>query len=144
MYTEKVMEYFTKQENVGEIPDADGEGTITSPTCGDLMKVTIRVTDGVLSDVKVKTFGCGAAIASAAMLTELVKGMPVDKAKSVTNMDVAEALGGLPSQKLHCSNLAADALQEAIKDYEEQGDAPGGERGKRKEVPCQLEEKQEA
>ena len=103
--------------NVGEIPDAEGVGTVGNPVCGDLMTVYIKVKDDRLEDVKFKTFGCGAAIATSSMITELAKGKTIEEALKITRGDVAESLGGLPPIKMHCSNLAADALHEAIKDY---------------------------
>ena len=117
MYSEKVMEHFTNPRNVGEVEQADGEGQVGNPICGDIMKLSIKVEDDRIVDIKFKTFGCGAAIASCSMLTEMAKGKTLEEAGAITNRDVAEALGGLPSVKMHCSNLAADALQEAIDDY---------------------------
>lgn len=117
MYTEKVMEHFQNPRNVGEIPDADGEGLVGNPVCGDIMKLFIKVKDGIITDVKFKTFGCGAAIATSSMVTEMVKGMTIDEALKVSNKVVAEALDGLPPNKMHCSNLAADALHRAIENY---------------------------
>ena len=107
-----------KPRNVGEIPDADGVGTVGNPVCGDLMTMYIKVKDNKLEDVKFKTFGCGAAIATSSMTTELAKGKTIEEALKITRADVAESLGGLPPIKMHCSNLAADALHEAIKDYQ--------------------------
>jgi nitrogen fixation NifU-like protein len=117
MYSEKVMEHFSNPRNVGEIPDADGVGTVGNPICGDMMSVYIKVEDDRIADIKFKTFGCGAAIATSSMITELAKGKTLDEATKITRGDVAEELGGLPPIKMHCSNLAADALHEAIKDY---------------------------
>ncbi|AVX19679.1 MULTISPECIES: Fe-S cluster assembly scaffold protein NifU [Carboxydocella] len=117
MYTEKVMDHFTNPRNVGEIPDADGVGQVGNPSCGDIMKIFIKVDNDVITDIKFKTFGCGAAVATSSMVTEIVKGKTIQEALQVTNKDVAEALEGLPPQKMHCSNLAADALHAAIKDY---------------------------
>ncbi len=117
MYSEKVMDHFMKPRNVGEIPDADGIGTVGNPVCGDLMTVYIKVKENRLEDVKFKTFGCGAAIATSSMVTELAKGKTVEEALKITKGDVADSLDGLPSVKMHCSNLAADALHAAIKDY---------------------------
>lgn len=111
------MEHFTNPRNVGEIPDADGIGEVGNPVCGDIMRLYIKVEDGVIKDVRFKTFGCGAAIATSSMLTELVKGKSLEEAMKITNKAVAEALDGLPAQKMHCSNLAADALHKAIEDY---------------------------
>lgn len=117
MYSEKVMEHFRNPKNVGEIPDADGVGTVGNPVCGDMMSIYIKVKDNHLTDVKFKTFGCGAAVATSSMITELAKGKSLEDALKITRRDVAESLGGLPTVKMHCSNLAADALHEAIKDY---------------------------
>jgi nitrogen fixation NifU-like protein len=117
MYTEKVMDHFSNPRNVGEIQDASGVGEVGNPTCGDIMKIFIKVEDDIITDVKFKTFGCGAAIATSSMVTEMVKGKTLDEAAKITNKAVAEALDGLPPKKMHCSNLAADALQKAIEDY---------------------------
>lgn len=116
-YTEKVMDHFMNPRNIGEIPDADGVGTIGNQVCGDMTNVYIKVTDGRISDIKFKTFGCGAAIATASMATELALGKTLQEALAITRDAVAEALDGLPEAKLHCSNLAADALHAAIKEY---------------------------
>jgi len=117
MYNERVMDHFQNPRNVGEIEDADGIGQVGNPQCGDIMKIYIKVKDDVIEDIKFKTFGCAAAIATSSIITEMVKGKTIDEALKVKNLDVAKELGGLPPVKLHCSNLAADALQEAIKDY---------------------------
>jgi len=117
MYSEKVMEHFSNPRNVGEIADADGVGNVGNPKCGDVMKIFIKVEDDHLKDIKFKTFGCGAAIATSSMVTEMAKGKSLDEALEISNKTVAEALDGLPPQKMHCSNLAADALHEAIGDY---------------------------
>lgn len=117
MYSDKVMDHFSNPRNVGEIPNADGEGTVGNPTCGDLMTIYIKVKDDVIEDIKFKTFGCGAAIATSSMVTEMAMGKTVDEALKITRNDVADALEGLPPVKMHCSNLAADALQAAIEDY---------------------------
>jgi nitrogen fixation NifU-like protein len=117
MYTEKVMDHFRTPHNMGEIPDADGVGTVGNPVCGDLMTIYIKVKDDKLADVKFKTFGCGAAIATSSMVTDLAKGKTLDEAMKITRANVAENLGGLPPVKMHCSNLAADALHAAIEDY---------------------------
>lgn len=116
-YSEKVMEHFKNPRNVGEIPDADGIGHIGNPVCGDIMELYIKVKDNILTDVKFKTFGCGAAIATSSMITELVKGKTLDEALKISNRAVVEALDGLPPAKLHCSVLAEDALKSAIDDY---------------------------
>ena len=117
MYSEKVMDHFKNPRNMGEIPDADGIGTVGNPVCGDIMEVYIKVKDKRIVDIKFKTFGCGAAIATSSMVTELAKGKTLDEAKKITRANVAESLGGLPKIKMHCSNLAADALHHAIEDY---------------------------
>jgi len=116
-YTEIVKDHFFNPRNVGEIRDADGVGTVGNPTCGDVMTIYIKVKDEIIIDIKFKTFGCAAAIATSSILTELAKGKMLDEALEITRDDVANELGGLPAIKLHCSNLAADALREAIKDY---------------------------
>lgn len=116
-YSDKVMEHFRNPRNVGEIPDASGVGKIGNPVCGDIMNLYIRVENNVIVDAKFKTFGCGAAIATSSMVTELVKGKTVDEALKLSNRAVAEALGGLPPLKMHCSLLAEEALKSAIKDY---------------------------
>jgi nitrogen fixation NifU-like protein len=117
MYSEKVMDHFTNPRNVGELPDADGVGTEGNPVCGDMMKIFIKVADDKVTDAKFQTFGCGAAIAVSSMVTEMVKGMTLDEALKITKASLAEALDGLPPQKMHCSNLGADALRKAIEDY---------------------------
>jgi nitrogen fixation NifU-like protein len=118
MYTEKVMDHFKNPRNMGEIPDADGVGTVGNPVCGDLMTFYIKVKDNRIEDVKFKTYGCGAAIATSSMTTELAKGKTLEEAMKLTRGSVAESLGGLPPVKMHCSNLAADALHAAIEDYQ--------------------------
>ncbi len=117
MYTEKVMEHFRNPRNMGEIPDADGVGTVGNPVCGDLMTIYIKVKDNRLADIKFKTFGCGSAIATSSMITELAKGKTLEEGLKITRANVADSLGGLPPIKMHCSNLAADALHAAIEDY---------------------------
>lgn len=117
MYTKKVMDHFMNPRNMGEIPDADGVGTVGNPVCGDMMTVYIKVRDNRLEDVKFKTFGCGAAIATSSMVTELAKGKTIEEAIKITKADVAESLGGLPPIKMHCSVLAVDGLSEAIYEY---------------------------
>jgi len=116
-YTEKVKDHFFHPRNVGEIKDADGVGTVGNPRCGDVMTIYIKVKDERISDIKFKTYGCAAAIASSSIATEMVKGKTLDEAMKLTRDKVADELGGLPAIKMHCSNLAADALHEAIKDY---------------------------
>ncbi len=117
IYSEKVMDHFTNPRNVGEIADADGVGEVGNAKCGDIMKMYIKVDGGVISDVKFKTFGCGAAIATSSMATELIKGKTIDEALKLTNRAVVEALEGLPPAKLHCSVLAEQAMKSAIADY---------------------------
>jgi len=118
MYTEKVMDHFSNPRNVGEIKDANGIGEVGNAKWGDIMRIYLKVDDNdVITDVKFKPFGCGAAIATSSMVTEMVKGKKIDEALEISNQAVADALGGLPPVKMHCSNLAADALHEAIKDY---------------------------
>ena len=117
MYSEKVMDHFTNPRNVGEIEKADAVGTVGNPECGDIMKLSVKIENDIITDVKFKTFGCGAAIATSSMVTELVKGKRLDEAERISNATVAEALDGLPPVKMHCSNLAADALHAAIEDY---------------------------
>jgi nitrogen fixation NifU-like protein len=117
-YSEKVMDHFTNPRNVGEIADADGVGGVGNPVCGDMMEFYIKVDGDRLSDVKFKTFGCGAAIAVSSMVSEMAKGKTLEEAKQITNADVAAELDGLPKNKMHCSNLGADALHKAIEDYE--------------------------
>jgi nitrogen fixation protein NifU and related proteins len=116
-YSDKVMDHFSKPRNVGEIKDADGIGEIGNPTCGDMMTFYIKVKDNIIDDVKFKTFGCGAAIAVSSMVSEMAIGKTIDEALKISNKDVAEELGGLPKNKLHCSNLGADALHKAIENY---------------------------
>jgi nitrogen fixation NifU-like protein len=118
VYSEKVMEHFANPHNVGEIPDADGIGKVGNPQCGDVMWLYIKVKNNIITDIKFKTFGCGAAIATSSMITELARGKTLDEAKKISRQDVADSLDGLPPTKMHCSNLASDALREAIKDYE--------------------------
>jgi len=117
MYSEKVMDHFTNPRNVGEMENPSGVGQVGNPVCGDIMKMYIKVENNVITDIKFKTFGCGAAIATSSMATELVKGKTLEEAMQLTNKAVAEALDGLPPVKMHCSNLAADALHAAIQDY---------------------------
>jgi nitrogen fixation NifU-like protein len=123
MYSEKVMDHFTNPRNVGEIADADGIGTEGNPTCGDVMKISIKVENGRIVDAKFKTFGCGAAIAVSSMVTEMVKGKTLDEALMISKESVAKELDGLPPQKMHCSNLGADALKKAIEDYKSKNPA---------------------
>jgi len=119
MYSDIVIDHFSNPRNVGVIEDPDGYGKVGSPVCGDLMEVYIKVDDGTVAEVKFRTFGCGAAIASSSMASEMIKGQPLEVAGRLTDEQVAAALGGLPERKLHCSNLAATALQAALDDYYE-------------------------
>ena len=116
-YSDKVMDHFSNPRNVGEIENANGVGVVGNAKCGDIMKMYLKIEDGVILDAKFKTFGCGAAVATSSMATELVKGKTVDEALQVTNLAVAEALDGLPPIKMHCSNLAEEAIQAAIENY---------------------------
>ncbi|MFV0399966.1 MAG: Fe-S cluster assembly scaffold protein NifU [Oscillospiraceae bacterium] len=116
-YSEKVLEHFANPQNVGEIPDADGIGEVGSPACGDIMKMYLKIKDGNIEDVKFKTFGCGAAIATSSIATEMIKGKPISDALNLTNKAVIEALDGLPAVKVHCSVLAEQAIKSAISDY---------------------------
>lgn len=126
MYSEQVMDHFRNPRNVGAIESADGVGKVGNPVCGDIMELTIKVKDNVIEDAKFRTFGCGAAIATSSMVTELVKGKTIEEALDVSNKAVAEALGGLPPVKMHCSVLAEQALRSAIEDYrKKQGEAAG-------------------
>ena len=119
-YSEKVMDHFANPRNCRKMEDANGVGTVGNPTCGDLMTIYIKVNDDeVIEDISFQTFGCGAAIATSSMITEIAKGMTVDEALEITRNDVADALDGLPPIKMHCSNLAADGLQAAIENYYE-------------------------
>lgn len=118
LYSEKVMEHFRNPRNVGVIEDANGIGEVGNAKCGDIMKMYLKIEDGIVKDVKFETFGCGSAIASSSMATELIKGKPVSEVKELTNKAVAEALDGLPDYKMHCSVLAEEAIQSALEDYE--------------------------
>lgn len=118
MYSDQVMDHFENPRNVGELVDADGVGTVGNAKCGDIMRIYLKVDDGIIQDVKFKTFGCGAAIATSSMATEMVKGKSLDEALALTNKAVAEALGGLPPVKMHCSLLAEEAIKAAIEDYQ--------------------------
>jgi nitrogen fixation NifU-like protein len=118
MYSDKVLDHFKSPRNVGEIPDADGVGKVGNPVCGDVMFIYIKVKDDIITDIKFKTLGCGAAIATSSMITEMARGKTLEEAKKISRGDVAEALDGLPPQKMHCSNLASDGLKAAIEDYE--------------------------
>ena len=118
LYSEKVMDHFRNPRNVGVIEDADGIGEVGNAKCGDIMKMYLKIEDDIVKDVKFETFGCGSAIASSSMATELIKGKPVEEARQLTNKAVAEALDGLPDYKMHCSVLAQEAIEAALKDYE--------------------------
>ena len=124
MYSKKVMEYFKHPKNIGEIKDPDGIGHVGNPTCGDIMDIYIKVKKGRITDIKVKTYGCVAAIATSSILTEMVKGKTLEEADKLTNKAVAEALDGLPPIKMHCSNLAADALRDALNDHRKKNGIP--------------------
>ena len=124
LYTDIVMDHFTHPRNVGEIPNADGVGEVGNAKCGDIMKMYLKIKDNVIEDVKFETFGCGSAIASSSMATELVKGKTIEEALSLTNKQVVDALGGLPAHKLHCSVLAEEAIKSAVKDYYDRNNIP--------------------
>lgn len=126
-YSEKVLDHYRNPRNVGKIEDADGTGVVGNPVCGDMMMITIKVRDERIEDIKFQTFGCGAAIATTSMVTELVKGRTLDEALRVTNKDVADALDGLPPIKMHCSLLAEEAIKAAIEDYRERQSEKGEE-----------------
>ena len=123
LYSEKVMDHFRNPRNVGVIEDADGVGEVGNAVCGDIMKIYLKIEDGVVSDVKFETFGCGSAIASSSMATELIKGKPLSEVLQLTNEAVTEALDGLPAHKLHCSVLAEEAIRAAVKDYYDRHEA---------------------
>lgn len=125
MYNEKVLEHFQNPRNTGEIADADGVGSVGNATCGDMIKLYIKVVDGRLTDIKFKTFGCAAAIATGSIATEMVKGKTIEEAEQLTQEDVVEALHGLPEQKVHCSTLAPDAIRAAIADYRRRSQSGG-------------------
>ncbi len=119
LYSEKVMDHFRNPRNVGVIEDADGVGEVGNPKCGDIMKMYLKIEDETIKDVKFETFGCGSAIASSSMATELIKGQPLSEVRKLTNQAVAEALDGLPDYKMHCSVLAEEAIRSALEDYEQ-------------------------
>jgi len=129
MYSEQVMDHFMNPRNMGEIPGADGVGEVGNPACGDIMRITLRVEDNRIVDAKFKTFGCAAAIASSSMATELIRGKTLEEAWAVTNRAVAEALEGLPPQKLHCSVLAEEGIHKAIEDYRSRHGMPAEKGG---------------
>ena len=124
LYTETVMDHFTHPRNVGEIPDANGVGEVGNAKCGDIMKMYLKIKDDRIEDAKFETFGCGSAIASSSMATELIKGKTVGEALAVTNKQVVDALGGLPAYKLHCSVLAEESIKAAVKDYYDRNNIP--------------------
>ena len=124
LYTDIVMDHFMHPRNVGEIPNADGVGEVGNAKCGDIMKMYLKINDNVIEDVKFETFGCGSAIASSSMATELIKGKTIDEALAVTNKQVVDALGGLPAHKLHCSVLAEESIKSAVKDYYDRNNIP--------------------
>ena len=124
LYTDIVMDHFMHPRNVGEIPNADGVGEVGNAKCGDIMKMYLKINDNVIEDVKFETFGCGSAIASSSMATELIKGKTIDEALAVTNKQVVDALGGLPAHKLHCSVLAEESIKSAVKDYYDRNTIP--------------------
>ena len=124
LYTETVMDHFTHPRNVGEIPDASGVGEVGNAKCGDIMKMYLKIKDDRIEDAKFETFGCGSAIASSSMATELIKGKTIEEALAVTNKQVVDALGGLPAYKLHCSVLAEESIKAAVKDYYDRNNIP--------------------
>jgi nitrogen fixation NifU-like protein len=142
LYSEKVMDHFSNPRNVGEIENASGVGTVGNAKCGDIMKMYLEVEDGIINDVKFKTFGCGAAIATSSMATELIKGKTIEEALKLTNKAVAEALDGLPPVKMHCSVLAEDAVRAALWDYAEKNGIKieGLEQPKEHEEECEISE----
>lgn len=124
LYSEKVMDHFRNPRNVGVIEDADGVGEVGNPVCGDIMKIYLKIENDIITDVKFETFGCGSAIASSSMATELIKGQPLSEALKLTNKAVTEALDGLPAHKLHCSVLAEEAIKSAVRDYYDRNKIP--------------------
>ena len=124
LYSEKVMDHFRNPRNVGVIENPDGVGEVGNPVCGDIMKIYLKIDNDTITDVKFETFGCGSAIASSSMATELIKGKTIDEALAVTNKQVVEALGGLPAYKLHCSVLAEESIKSAVKDYYDRNNIP--------------------
>jgi nitrogen fixation NifU-like protein len=145
-YSEKVIDHFTNPRNVGVVEDADGVGKVGNPVCGDMMEMSVKIDNDVITDVKFRTFGCGAAIATSSIATELIRGKAIDDALELTNRAIAEALGGLPPVKMHCSVLAADALKMALADYyrkqgnEERAQELAGEELEFAEAACELED----
>ena len=128
MYSEKVLDHFTNPRNVGELPDADGVGEVGNARCGDIMKMYLKIDGDTITDVKFKTFGCGAAIATSSIATEMIKGRTLEDALALTNQEVVDALGGLPAHKLHCSVLAEEAIKNALKDYYDRAGLPYDEK----------------
>ena len=128
LYSEKVMDHFRNPRNVGEIENADGVGQVGNARCGDIMRMYLKIDDGIITDVKFETFGCGSAIATSSMATELIKGKPVEQALELSNQAVVEALDGLPAHKLHCSVLAEEAIKNALKDYFDRNGIPYDEK----------------
>ena len=124
LYTDTVMDHFMHPRNVGEIPNADGVGEVGNAKCGDIMKMYLKINDNIIEDAKFETFGCGSAIASSSMATELIKGKTIDEALAVTNKQVVDALGGLPAHKLHCSVLAEESIKSAVKNYYDRNNIP--------------------
>lgn len=142
-YSEQVLDHFAHPRNVGELPDANGVGTVGNPVCGDIMKIYIKVENDVITDVRFQTFGCGAAIATSSISTELIKGKTVEEALQLTNKAVAEALGGLPPVKMHCSLLAEEAVRAAIEDYRNRAQG-STEEGKAAVVSCEWKSEESA
>ena len=136
-YSEQVLDHFAHPRNVGELPDANGVGTVGNPVCGDIMKMYIKVENDIITDVRFQTFGCGAAIATSSISTELIKGKSIDEALQITNKAVAEALGGLPPVKMHCSLLAEEAVRAAIEDYRSRQQDDSAAEGKSAVVSCE-------
>ena len=137
LYTETVMDHFRNPRNVGEIPDADGVGEVGNAKCGDIMKMYLKIKDDRIEDVKFETFGCGSAIASSSIATEMIKGKTVEEALALTNKEVVDALGGLPAHKLHCSVLAEEAVKSAVQDYYERNHIPYDKSKFPTEVSCE-------
>ena len=138
LYSEKVMDHFRNPRNVGVLENADGIGEAGNPVCGDIMKIYLKIDDGLISDVKFETFGCGSAIASSSMATELIKGQPLSEALKLTNRAVTEALDGLPVHKLHCSVLAEEAIKLAVRDYYDKNGIPYDPKDFPKEAACEA------
>ena len=124
MYTEQVMDHFTHPRNMGELADANGIGEVGNAKCGDIMRIYLKIEDGIVKDVRFKTYGCASAIATSSIATEMIKGQPIDKVMELSNKAVVEALGGLPAHKIHCSVLAEEAVKSAVQDYYERNNIP--------------------